>query len=312
MPCHKTGSACRALSSPICSIPLLGLGALAFLFVPLSWALKLLAQDALTGMKLRLGYWLGATAVTAAFFSSLPQPNAWPVPAGLGGQAGDVFAGGLISLLSLGLPAVLAGLIIGLLTLVGSALLILRAVDMSRDSARELLGNARSGTGHAVSRSLHRIAAIDLSGIKLPFGKSATQSGKSMRPSAGVEDDESDPVGSITPFKGISRSKGRIEPELLEENQQEAEEEIEGEDEPAAPVARKMPAAPKTRKAKSVDAFELPDLDLLAEPKKTARGADLSADQLEENARALEGVLDDFGVKGQIVAVKPGPVVTLV
>ena len=42
-----------------------------------------------------------------------------------------------------------------------------------------------------------------------------------------------------------------------------------------------------------------------------ARGADLSADQLEENARALEGVLEDFGVKGQIVAVKPGPVVTL-
>jgi S-DNA-T family DNA segregation ATPase FtsK/SpoIIIE len=32
---------------------------------------------------------------------------------------------------------------------------------------------------------------------------------------------------------------------------------------------------------------------------------------LEQNARMLEGVLDDFGVKGQIINVRPGPVVTL-
>ena len=32
---------------------------------------------------------------------------------------------------------------------------------------------------------------------------------------------------------------------------------------------------------------------------------------LEENARELEGVLEDFGVKGEITNVRPGPVVTL-
>jgi DNA segregation ATPase FtsK/SpoIIIE-like protein len=32
---------------------------------------------------------------------------------------------------------------------------------------------------------------------------------------------------------------------------------------------------------------------------------------LEENARLLEGVLDDFGVRGEIINVRPGPVVTL-
>ena len=32
---------------------------------------------------------------------------------------------------------------------------------------------------------------------------------------------------------------------------------------------------------------------------------------LEQNARELEGVLEDFGVKGQIIKVRPGPVVTL-
>jgi DNA segregation ATPase FtsK/SpoIIIE-like protein len=32
---------------------------------------------------------------------------------------------------------------------------------------------------------------------------------------------------------------------------------------------------------------------------------------LEENARMLESVLDDYGVKGEIVSVRPGPVVTM-
>src|SRR6185369_5106719 len=49
----------------------------------------------------------------------------------------------------------------------------------------------------------------------------------------------------------------------------------------------------------------------LSEPKKSSRGADLSDEALEQNARALEGVLEDFGVKGQIINVRPGPVVTL-
>jgi S-DNA-T family DNA segregation ATPase FtsK/SpoIIIE len=59
------------------------------------------------------------------------------------------------------------------------------------------------------------------------------------------------------------------------------------------------------------DVFKLPPLTLLAEPKKSAKGSDLSDEVLEQNARMLEGVLDDFGVKGQIINVRPGPVVTL-
>jgi S-DNA-T family DNA segregation ATPase FtsK/SpoIIIE len=37
----------------------------------------------------------------------------------------------------------------------------------------------------------------------------------------------------------------------------------------------------------------------------------LSDEALEENARMLESVLDDYGVKGEIVSVRPGPVVTM-
>jgi S-DNA-T family DNA segregation ATPase FtsK/SpoIIIE len=37
----------------------------------------------------------------------------------------------------------------------------------------------------------------------------------------------------------------------------------------------------------------------------------LSDEALEENARMLENVLDDYGVKGEIISVRPGPVVTM-
>ncbi|MGH6829304.1 MAG: DNA translocase FtsK 4TM domain-containing protein [Rhizomicrobium sp.] len=57
--------------------------------------------------------------------------------------------------------------------------------------------------------------------------------------------------------------------------------------------------------------YQLPALGLLAEPGPAAENHSLSDEALEENARMLEAVLADFGVKGRITAVRPGPVVTL-
>ncbi|MFO1176087.1 MAG: DNA translocase FtsK [Paracoccaceae bacterium] len=57
-------------------------------------------------------------------------------------------------------------------------------------------------------------------------------------------------------------------------------------------------------------AYELPPLSLLTSPA-TIKRQQLSDEALEENARMLESVLDDYGVKGEIVSVRPGPVVTM-
>jgi S-DNA-T family DNA segregation ATPase FtsK/SpoIIIE len=57
--------------------------------------------------------------------------------------------------------------------------------------------------------------------------------------------------------------------------------------------------------------YELPPLGLLAEPVRLHEKTALTDEALEENARMLEAVLSDFGVRGRIVAVRPGPVVTL-
>jgi S-DNA-T family DNA segregation ATPase FtsK/SpoIIIE len=78
------------------------------------------------------------------------------------------------------------------------------------------------------------------------------------------------------------------------------------------PVPRKPAAAPVRAQANTGrDGFDLPPIELLAEPKNQAKDPSLSNDALEQNARILEGVLDDFGVKGNIIHVRPGPVVTL-
>jgi len=57
--------------------------------------------------------------------------------------------------------------------------------------------------------------------------------------------------------------------------------------------------------------FKLPPLDMLTPTPVDNESNRLSADALEANARMLESVLDDFGVKGEIINVRPGPVVTL-
>ncbi|MGV8839351.1 MAG: DNA translocase FtsK [Bauldia sp.] len=80
------------------------------------------------------------------------------------------------------------------------------------------------------------------------------------------------------------------------------------------PAAARLAAAAARRRGPSrpaaPDVFELPPLELLAPPKQ-AKHAAVTKESLEENARLLESVLDDFGIRGEIINVRPGPVVTL-
>ena len=80
---------------------------------------------------------------------------------------------------------------------------------------------------------------------------------------------------------------------------------------PVQPSTRaKAEAQPSLKFEESHPDYELPPLNLLANPV-TIERHHLSDEALEENARMLEAVLDDYGVKGEIVSVRPGPVVTM-
>jgi len=80
---------------------------------------------------------------------------------------------------------------------------------------------------------------------------------------------------------------------------------------PAAPSRQALAAAqPSLPLQQREVAYEPPPPTLPASPL-TVQRHHLSDEALEENARMLENVLDDYGVKGEIVSVRPGPVVTM-
>lgn len=111
---------------------------------------------------------------------------------------------------------------------------------------------------------------------------------------------------------------GHVQVEVLERDLPPSEP---GPPEPRVQAARTRPQ-PKSARARSEEEPELafdpdapggyatPPLSLLQSPSTIVRHH-LSSDALEENARMLETVLDDYGVRGEIVAIRPGPVVTM-
>ena len=92
---------------------------------------------------------------------------------------------------------------------------------------------------------------------------------------------------------------------------------------PAGRGPRVSRVSPKTKSSKRAKAeaqprlalepasdYQLPPLSLLAKPKQQALEK-VTDESFEQNARLLESVLDDFGIRGEIINVRPGPVVTL-
>src|SRR5262249_56551403 len=84
-----------------------------------------------------------------------------------------------------------------------------------------------------------------------------------------------------------------------------SDEEIDEEEDAPAPVRK-----PRPRARRSSGGYVLPALEFLNPPNRVGR-ATVSSEILQENAVALEGVLADFGVRGEINNARPGPGVTL-
>jgi S-DNA-T family DNA segregation ATPase FtsK/SpoIIIE len=115
-----------------------------------------------------------------------------------------------------------------------------------------------------------------------------------------------DPAGRAEPYLGAGGIADPVAPRI---------------DPPARRNRLEKPKPPK-RPAKASQAslrlsgpdgeFQLPPLDLLQPvPESDGRNTATGAESLEQNARLLEQVLADFGIRGEIVKVRPGPVVTL-
>ncbi|MHC2001021.1 DNA translocase FtsK [Methylobacterium sp. CM6241] len=115
------------------------------------------------------------------------------------------------------------------------------------------------------------------------------------------------------------------EPILHDDEPDDGGEEYYANEEPAAsvpaPRSRVAPVAPSPAPAPirrapvsqnyGAESYAHPALELLAEAPSLSLASQVSTEALEQNATMLEATLSDFGVRGDILAVRPGPVVTL-
>jgi DNA segregation ATPase FtsK/SpoIIIE, S-DNA-T family len=270
---------------------LLGLGSLALLLPIAIWGYRLLGHRTLSRERLRLLLWLFGAVLAAAFASCLPRSAHWPLPCGLGGVVGDAV---------LRLPLVLAGvpmtgtnrfaaaIVLGIAALVafaGAAGIIWHDADDDDDDYEEEEAAEDDDRGWvSLGWIIHEILSLRAR-IALLFRR---------RP----------PLAAARPPAPPRRIEPRFDAPPTQYAGAEDEEDDADEAEPRAP---RKPRAPRPRRS---GGYQLPPLELLTQPSKVGR-ATVSTEMLQENATALEGVLGDFGVRGEIINARPGPVVTL-
>ena len=285
---------------------LFGLGSLVLLLPLAIWGYRLIGHRPLSHERVRVALWAVGTALAATFASCLPRTEHWPLPSGLGGVIGDAL---------LRLPAVLlhrppsastgphfvTAFVLGVAALIafaGAAGLIWRHTDDEEyeedDKPQRRAETEDEDEGAWISLGWLFHAALSLRARLVRLWR---------RPAP------------KSPWRGeITVPRTRVEPHFGKPLEHYAEPDEEQEDDessapPTVPAARKpRPAAKPARR--SSDGYALPSLNLLTAPRAGERTT-LSTELIRENGTALEGVLADFGVRGEIINARPGPVVTL-
>jgi S-DNA-T family DNA segregation ATPase FtsK/SpoIIIE len=283
---------------------LLGLGSVALLLPVAVWGYRLLGHRRLSHERLRVLVWMLGAVLSAAFVSCLPRTVHWPLPSGLGGVVGDAM---------LRLPLVLFHIqLVGTTRLVfavglGFAALVAFGTaagmifggeaedydDYEAEDEEEADGDDDREAGDSAWISLGFIEHHLLS-FRAWLGRLFLR--RERMPLAS-RDNPAIPRRRVEPrFENSAR--GAVD---------DTEDDDDEDDEESAPRVRK-PRAAKIRRSSS--GFLVPSLNLLAAPRASERST-LSSDEIQENATRLEGVLGDFGVRGEIINARPGPVVTL-
>jgi S-DNA-T family DNA segregation ATPase FtsK/SpoIIIE len=265
-------------------------------------AVLLLAPEALLGWRLlshrpvgekwRSLLWILATFLAAAFASTLPHIGSWPLPTGLGGVAGDA----ILRLPATAFGAPLAGPVRFVLCVIfgfATAATLVLAVRVPGPTDRSVTGEIDEDDETEKDELDEDRASAWLGMIVHALLSWKARIGRMIRGETRARMPMPVPHGP------------RREPRF--DGRGDYEDEIEDEDDAPAPRRR---AAPRPASRRSGSGYALPSLNLLAAPRASERTT-LSRDLIEGNATALENVLQDFGVRGEIINARPGPVVTL-
>ncbi|HTO78506.1 MAG TPA: DNA translocase FtsK [Methylocystis sp.] len=308
----------------------IGVGAAPALLPLAGFGLGLIGRRRFDRVLWRFALWILGVFFAATTAALLPVTDRWPLPTGLGGMLGD-------ALFSLGRRSAGGGSIgaavVGLASILGAILCLTGAAGMGFNGARE-------GAGDTVNRAprsrqseyyddedvagepstalvwlgalLHYASTIYAWIIHIFEERHAKRAARAeFEPAPPPLDERQEPIFECASSADPGRRR-EAAPSLrpVSETHARAQNPEPAPPQPprsSAPPAQKPRPAPKARP----EAYEAPSLKLLAEPKKLPGAAKLSPDSLSMNAQELEGVLEDFAVRGEIVNVRPGPVVTL-
>jgi S-DNA-T family DNA segregation ATPase FtsK/SpoIIIE len=303
-PIHNIAGYAGAIGADLL-MQILGLGGIMLILTVAVWGWRMLTHRAFDREAVRLGCWILCTVLAAGFASCWPHGGAWPLPSGLGGVIGDALV--RAPAVIFGPPgfiySLVLGIILGAATL--AAFLVASGIGAQPQEETEIeedYDDASAETDDDGSISLgwvvHALMSTKarLSWLLGLIYRSLVGSAPAQR-ALSFERQEPSLNG---------RSAPALAPRLDDEDEEEDEDE---EDEEAPARSRRKKAAPAPAR-KSSSRFELPGVSFLTAPKASDRQP-LSKSELEANSRALEGVLGDFGVRGEIVKANPGPVVTL-
>jgi DNA segregation ATPase FtsK/SpoIIIE, S-DNA-T family len=278
-------------------IQLLGVAALALVLPIAIWGWRLATHRPLQRERIRLAFCVLAILLAAACTAALPRTPAWPLPVGLGGVVGDwmlrfpaLLAGGTLS----GLARAAVAIVTGAGTLVCFAI----AAGVGWRAGGRHVDDAVDDERERGSISLGWITHGFLS-LKARLARALKRRPQARSPARRA----AAPVNDRTEPRFDESARATLQPQIEPE-------EDNGDEDETAPPARRKPKAPPRAPRKTTGGYVLPPLELLAAPKAVGRTV-LSNDALQANAAALEGVLGDFGVRGEIINARPGPVVTL-
>jgi S-DNA-T family DNA segregation ATPase FtsK/SpoIIIE len=242
----------------------------------------------------------GVLALSAAL-STLAAPAAWPLAASLGGLWGDGISGLVSSgVTALGIP--LAGLWVGLLFLGAGLVACGHAVGLRWSDLGEgvnwISGLRRSPQPPSEPATAPRPAPKPRPRPAAAVAERApVMTPEADSPAPWEDEDEPALVPPQAPAARTPTAQADVEPRVAAPKM--------------AKPAKKAedPAQTAFEFTRPEGAFDLPSLGILTKPQ--ARTASVDETALKQNAKMLEGVLQEFGVRGVIDQIRPGPVVTL-
>ena len=288
------------------AMQLFGLATIALLLPPGMWGWRLLTHRVLDRLGMRAAAWLAGVALAAVFASCLTRTAQWPLPTGIGGVVGDAvlrvitgITGGPLH----GMGQSIAQAFFGALAFVTIAIAGGFWLHWSEDDrpgswVAEVDGHAGATT--TMNRAVLGFAHLRAYAEYVVANLVTTAAARFRRP--------------------VPHDRPTVEPRMMgtagaDHASAQARDPDAGDGGSQAVAAKKVtlrkPTAPASpAPAKLSEGYEPPALNLLAAPKASERAAP-PMEAIRENATALEHVLGDFGVRGEIINARPGPVVTL-